>query len=103
VIELKRMKDPRDIIYRPVLTEKAIHLKDTNNEYTFYVARDANKIEIKKAIEELFKVHVTKVTTMQVKGKRRRLGRLPEGKTSTRKKAICKLKEGERIDIFEGV
>ena len=97
------MRDPRDIIRKPVLTEKAITLKDSNNEYTFYVARSANKIEIKKAVEELFKVHVVNVRTMQVRGKRRRLGRLPEGTTSARKKAICRIKEGERIEIFEGV
>ncbi len=96
------MRDARDVIIRPVVTEKSVNLAQRENKYTFYVQKDANKIEIKKAVEELFNVKVLKVNTMIVKGKRKRLGRF-WGKTPDRKKAIVTLRPGDKIEIFEGL
>lgn len=97
------MKDPRDIILRPLITEKSTRLKDSNREVCFEVAPDANKIEIKKAVEELFKTKVERVTIVKLKGKVKRLGR-SIGRTKDRKKAYVKLKEGEKmIEYFEAV
>ena len=96
------MKNPRSIVFCPIVTEKAVHLKDSANKYTFRVATWANKIEIKQAIEQLFKVKVLMVTTQNRKGKPKRLGRF-EGKREAWKKTICTLKEGDKIEIFEGV
>ena len=96
------MKDARTIIIYPIVTEKAIKLKTDGNKYTFCVARDANKIEVKHAVEELFKVRVLDVATQNMNGKPKRLGRFA-GKRSSWKKAICTLKEGDKIEIFEGV
>lgn len=93
-------KDPRDIIIRPVVSEKSYTLSAANR-YTFEVARDANKIEIRRAVEQQFRVTVTKVNTMWVRGKRRRLGRLPAGTTPKWKKAIVTLVEGDSIPIYE--
>ncbi|HDM89711.1 MAG: 50S ribosomal protein L23 [Candidatus Hydrothermota bacterium] len=95
------MKDPRDIVIRPILTEKTLNLKNTANQYVFEVARDANKIEVKHAVEQLFKVRVEKVQIINVKGKIRRVRRAP-GRTRSWKKAIVKLKSGDSIPIFEG-
>lgn len=95
------MKDPRDIIIRPVVTEKSMDLL-ADNKYTFIVDRKANKTEIKNAIEKIFDVRVDKVRTMNVKGKTKRMGRF-EGKTPTRKKAIVTLKPGHKIRLFEGM
>jgi len=72
------------------------------NKYSFYVDTKTNKIEIKKAVEELFKVTVLKVHTTSVKGKLKRMGRYA-GKTPDRKKAIVTLKDGDKIEIFEGM
>ncbi len=96
------MRDPRDIIIRPVLTEKTYRLQAENNQYVFEVARDANKVEVKKAIEELFRVNVEKVQIINVKPKPKRLRRAP-GKTRAWKKAIVRLRKGETIPLFEGV
>ena len=95
------MKDYRDIIIRPVVTEKSMTLLE-ENKYTFIVDKRSNKTEIKNAIEKIFKVNVEKVATMIVKGKPKRMGRF-EGKRPDRKKAIVKLKAGDRIRIFEGM
>jgi len=81
------MRSPHDIIIRPLVTEKAVNLAQQQNKYTFYVDRKANKIEIKNAIEELFKVKVLAVNTMNVKGKKKRVGR-HEGMTAARKKRL---------------
>lgn len=92
--------DARDIIKRPVITEKS--MADTaENKYTFMVDLKANKTQIKEAVEKLFKVEVDKVNTMIVPGKWKRMGK-SIGKTSEQKKAIVKLKEGHKIEIFEG-
>ncbi len=96
------MRDPRDIIIRPIFTEKAVRLKDEQNKYVFEVAKDSNKPEIKKAVEELFKVHVVDVRVMNYRGKLRRTRRAI-GRRKSFKKAVVTLRKGERIPIFEGV
>lgn len=93
--------EARDIIIKPVVTEKSIGLME-NNKYVFKVALSANKIEIKKAVEEIFKVKVVDVNTVRVKGKEKRMGR-SVGRTSDYKKAIVQLAAGESIEIFEGL
>jgi large subunit ribosomal protein L23 len=93
------MKDPRDVIIRPVISEKSYAQID-NGKYTFEVAQGARKEEIKKAIEDIFKVHVTSVNTIAMRGKRKRQG-YTSGKTRSWKKAIATLREGERIEVFE--
>ncbi len=95
------MKNPRDILKKPLITEKSMDLVE-DNKYTFIVDLKSNKIEIKKAVEELFKVKVEKVNTMRYKGRMTRVrGRL--GYTQDYKKAIVTLKQGDKIEIFEGV
>ena len=91
------MKDFTDIIIAPVITEKAA-IQAEANIYTFKVAKDANKIEIKKAIEEASGVKVVKVTTAPTKAKDKRVGRYT-GKTQTYKKAYITLADGEKIEI----
>jgi large subunit ribosomal protein L23 len=93
------MRNPEDIIIAPIITEKSYKLAQEQNKYTFKVHPDANKIEIKNAVEKLFKVKVTSVNTINVKPKRKRLGKF-EGKTSSWKKAIVTLKEGDKIELF---
>jgi len=95
------MKNPRDILRKPVITEKSTSLSK-DNKYTFIVDLKANKVEIRQAVENLFKVKVKKVNTMRVKGKIKRVRRIP-GRTPDTKKAIVTLKEGDRIEIFEGM
>jgi len=94
------MKEPQKIIRRPLITEKSTRQKE-DGQYVFEVHRDANKIEVQSAIERLFKVKVLQVRTSNVQGKIKRLGRR-YGKRSDWKKAIVTLKEGDRIDFFEG-
>jgi len=89
-----------DIIIRPILTEKT-YLLMSEGKYTFEVAKDATKPEIKKAVEEIFNVKVEKVNVMNVKPKPKRLGRI-EGKTRSWKKAIVKLAEGYVIKELQG-
>jgi large subunit ribosomal protein L23 len=97
------VKDPYRIVRRPVITEKSTLLKDINREVCFEVDRRANKSEIKKAVEQLFKVKVERVRTMSKVGKIKRVGR-SQGKTKDWKKAYVKLKEGEKmIEFFEAV
>ena len=91
-----------DIIIRPLITEKTSVQKEVSNQHTFEVDRRANRIEIKRAIEKIFKVKVAAVKTMQVKGKRKQRGRIV-GRRRDWKKAIVTLMPGERIDFFEGV
>ncbi len=95
------MKEGQRIIRKPLVTEKSTQLKDSSNQYAFEVDRKANKIEIQSAIERLFKVKVVDVRTSNVLGKMKRLGR-KYGKRPDWKKAIITLKEGDRIDFFEG-
>lgn len=93
--------DVRDVIIRPVVSEKSTDLM-ADNKYTFEVHRRANKYQIKDAVEEIFGVTVLQVNTQQVPGKLRRMGRT-QGYTANWKKAIVKLKDGDTIEIFEGV
>jgi large subunit ribosomal protein L23 len=91
-----------DVIKRPlILTEKGASLREKDNKYSFEVSRDANKIQIKQAVESLFNVNVADVHTMIVRGRSRRMGR-GHAKTQNWKKAIVTLAEGEKIEIFEG-
>lgn len=90
-----------DIIKRPIITEQSMD-QVADRKYTFEVATSANKIEIKKAVEEIFKVEVEKVTTMNYDGKPKRQG-VFAGKRADWKKAVVKLKEGSKtIELFEG-
>ena len=93
-------RDPRTVILEPVTTEKTTRRRETSNEVAFVVARDANKIEIRKAVQELFDVDVIAVRTIKVRGKVKRLGK-SEGRRPGFKKAIVKLKEGQTIEFFE--
>jgi len=94
--------NPYDIIIRPVITEKSMN-EMADRKYTFVVDRNANKIQIKKAVEEIFGVKVEKVNTMNMKGKRKRLGRF-EGRRPNWKKAIVKITEDSKpIEFFEGM
>jgi large subunit ribosomal protein L23 len=93
---------PEQIIKRPlILTEKGNRLREAENQYLFEVARDANKAQIRGAIEKLWKVSVLKVHTLNVRGRMRRMGR-GHAKTQNWKKAIVSLKKGDSIDFFEG-
>lgn len=93
-------REPYSLILKPLLTERSAWLKDVRNQYTFAVTLDANKGEIKRAIEAMFKVKVEKVRTMTVPGKSRRMGRF-EGKRADTKKAIVTLKEGQKINLTQ--
>jgi large subunit ribosomal protein L23 len=90
-----------DIVLRPIITEKSTLLKDVGNQYVFEVQRGANKIEIKKAVEKLFKVKVVSVHISNMEGKKKRLGRFA-GKKPDWKKAVIKLSPKDKITIFEG-
>ena len=97
------MKSVYDIIVRPVITEQSMEDLDIK-KFVFEVAKDATKIEIKKAVEEIFGVTVIKVTTTTVRGKEKRTGRYPAGKQKPWKKAVVKLSEDSKnIEIFEGM
>jgi len=96
------LKTVNNIIKQAIVSEKGTVLKDKENRYVFKVHPDANKIEIKKAVEAAFDVKVLDVKTINMKGKTKRLGRF-EGKRSSWKKAIIRIKEGDTIDIFESV
>jgi len=94
------MKDHREVLIAPVVSEKSYSMLD-ENKYTFLVAPSANKTEIKIAVEKIFKVRVLKVNTMNRDGKRK-LSRFGNGKRSDTKRAIVQIAPGERIDIFGG-
>ena len=92
-----------DIIKRPIITEQSMS-ETENKKYTFEVAKDANKIEIAKAVEEIFGVKVAKVNTMNVPGKAKRMGAARPGHTKDWKKAIVQLTEDSKtIEFFEGM
>ena len=93
--------NPRDILIRPIITEKtSVMMQD--NKYTFKVPLDANKTEIRQAVESIWYVKVLNVTTIRIPGKTKRMGNRI-GKTSDYKKAIVKLAEGQTIPVFEGM
>jgi len=97
------MRTAYDIILRPIITEQSMEHLDLK-KYVFEVARDANKIEIGKAVEEIFGVKVDKVTTMNLKGKKKRTGRYPEGSRRAWKKAVVRLTDSSKtIEFFEGM
>ena len=96
------MKSLYTIIKKPLFTEKGSQLKESENKVLVEVSNDANKLEIKKAIEEIFKVKVEKVSTINRKGKWKRYGKFI-GKRPNKKKAIITLKKGEKLDFIEGV
>ncbi|HEX9882702.1 MAG TPA: 50S ribosomal protein L23 [Desulfobaccales bacterium] len=96
------MKAYHYLIKGPIITEKSHALKEAGNKVTFRVAVKANKIEIRKAIEELFKVKVLGVNTMQMRGKKKRVGRT-QGTRPAWKKAIVTLAPGEKIPGLEGL
>ena len=97
---MNKTSNPRDILVRPVISEKSYRLAD-DNKYTFIVAPHANKTQIRQAVEEVFRVRVTGVNTLNRQGKRRRT-RQGWGKRADTKRAIVTLVEGDRIDIFGG-
>jgi large subunit ribosomal protein L23 len=94
--------DARDIIRRPLVTEKTTGLISERNQYTFEVAPGANKTEIKGAVEQIFKVKVLAVNTSRRPGKVKRQGRYM-GRTPEVRKAVVTLRPGDRIEVFEGV
>ncbi len=96
------MSDPRSVIIRPVVSEKSYALLD-HGVYTFIVAPDANKVEIRHAVESIFGVNVVKVNTLNRPGKRKRnRGKATFGKRSDTKRAVVTLAVGQTIPIFEG-
>jgi large subunit ribosomal protein L23 len=95
------MKSVYQVIKKPLFTEKGTALKETHNKVLVEVDPAANKLEIKRAIEELFKVKVKGVSTINTRGKWKTYGRF-KGKTSARKKAVITLKEGSKLDFIEG-
>ena len=93
--------NPRDVLIRPLITEKTSMMMQ-ENKYAFQVALNANKVEIRQAVEQIFDVKVLSANTVRVLGKIKRMGRT-QGKRSDYKKAIVKLAEGQTIEFFEGM
>jgi len=96
------IKEPRTIVRRAMISEKGTRLREKQNGYLFEVSRDANKIEIKRAIEAIFSVKVDSVRTIRVHGKPKRQGRFA-GHRPDWKKALVTLKKGQTIELFEQV
>ena len=96
------IREPRSIVRRALVTEKGTRLREGQNGFLFEVARDANKIQIKQAVESIFNVKVATIRTLRVHGKPKRLGRYA-GHRPDWKKAIVTLKKGESIELFEQV
>jgi large subunit ribosomal protein L23 len=96
------VRNPRSIILKPLVTEKGSRLREEGNKYLFSVVTDANKIEIKRAVQEIFNVKVRDVQTIAVRGKVKRMGAF-QGKRPDWKKAVVTLEEGQSIDLFEQV
>jgi large subunit ribosomal protein L23 len=92
---------PRDVIIRPLMTEKSMRLKDEQNTVTFQVRPDANKVEVRRAVEVVFNVKVADVRTASYEGKLKRMGR-HAGRRADWKKAIVTLQPGHKIDLVEG-
>ncbi|MBI2525326.1 MAG: 50S ribosomal protein L23 [Candidatus Rokubacteria bacterium] len=95
------MRDPRTVLLKPVMTEKSMQQKEDLNAVTFQVAVDANKVEIRQAVERVFNVKVADVRTQSREGKWKRMGRF-EGRRSSWKKAIVTLAPGHKIELVEG-
>ena len=96
------MRKPEQIVLRPIITEKTNRLQEEHNQVVFRVAKDANKIEIRQAVEKLFGVRVVAVKTYRTPKRWRRVGR-SVGRRSSWKKAIVKLRQGDKIEFFTGV
>ena len=96
------MRDPRAVLLRPLMTEKSLQQKEALNAVTFQVPRDANKVEIRQAVERVFNVKVAEVRTSSREGKWKRMGRFL-GQRPAWKKAVVKLRPGHKIDLVEGV
>ena len=96
------MRNVHEVIVRPLVTEKSTDQLERNGAYSFVVGIDANKVEIAQAVEQLFNVKVRSVRTMRYRGKERRVGR-HTGRRAAWKKAVVTLREGDTIEIFEGV
>ena len=96
------MRDPRQVVKKALITEKGTVLRETRNQYFFEVAVDANKIEIKHAVEAIFHVKVKAVQTLQARGKEKRQGRYA-GRRSDWKKAIVTLLPDQKIELFEQI
>ncbi len=96
------MPSLHEVIVRPLVTEKSTQQLERDGAYAFVVAKDANKVEIARAVETLFDVKVKGVRTMRYRGKERRMGRFV-GRRAAWKKALVTLREGDSIEIFEGV
>jgi large subunit ribosomal protein L23 len=94
--------DPYTVIRKPMLTEKCHDMKEKHNQVAFQIDRRANKVQVKEAVEKIFKVKVKRVNVMNVAGKKKRLGR-NMGKRSDWRKAVVTLMPGETIEIIEGV
>ncbi|MFO0774134.1 MAG: 50S ribosomal protein L23 [Nitrospiraceae bacterium] len=90
------------VLIRPLLTEKVTALRETQNTVAFVVDSKANRIQVKRAVEELLKVRVARVNVLNIMGKTKRLGRF-SGKQSDWKKALVTLKEGEKLELYETV
>jgi large subunit ribosomal protein L23 len=93
-------RDPHSILLRPVLSEKSVARAEDGRRVIFEIARDANKVEVAKAVESVFQVKVAKVNTVRVKGKVKRLGRFV-GRRPERKRAVVTLKAGQTLNLFE--
>lgn len=93
------MSNARDIIVRPIITEKTMAMMDADNKITFEVAKGANKTQVRLAVEEIFNVKVEKVNILNCRPKTKRMGKYV-GKTSAIRKAIVKLPEGQDINLF---
>ena len=98
VVTSKTFSDPRDVLVKPVVSEKSYALLD-ENKYTFIVAPGANKTQIKQAVEAVFSVKVTGVNTINRQGKRKRT-RYGYGQRKSVKRAVVTLRDGDRIDVF---
>ncbi|MFH1136285.1 MAG: 50S ribosomal protein L23 [Pseudomonadota bacterium] len=96
------MREAHHVIFRPLITEKSTTAKEMNNQVVFEVDTKANKIEIRQAVEKAFKVRVLNVRTINMDGKKKRVGRFT-GRRSHWKKAFVTLAPGDHIDFFEGV
>jgi large subunit ribosomal protein L23 len=94
------MKESRQVVLRPLVTEKATALKDDRNQVSFQVALDANKVDIRRAVETIFKVKVVGVRTQVVFGKEKRMGRFV-GRRPSWKKAVVQLAPDNKIELFE--
>ena len=99
------MRTPEEILRRPLLTEKVLALGEKRNQYGFEILADANKLEVKRAVEKKFGVKVVSVNIINAKGKRKRMNTrrgMTFGKRSDRKKALVMIEAGKKIDFFSG-